>query len=186
MFAASSYDSWTSKVSSSVNLAVDINIKIRLAVYLNFGDMSAGDGESYITTCFCIVDWNRVLDASTLLRTQRRVSDNMTSDLSKTCSLTIRFTSYRAHLRDEAVWWLSQERISSFWKWGNWVRVNLSLRVFMSSGFERFFADTKRVTMTRCSMNKNEESRSLQKDGSYWRGCLNHARWPCAAIITRT
>ena len=51
-------------------------------------------------------DWNRVLDASTLLRTQWRVSDNMTSDISKTCSLTIRFTSYRAHLKDEADWWL--------------------------------------------------------------------------------
>ena len=93
-------------MSSSVNLIADITIRSRLTIYLNVGDISAGDGESYTTTCSYIDDWNWVLDASILLRTQWRHSDNMTSDLSKTCSLTVRFTSYRVYLRDEANWCL--------------------------------------------------------------------------------
>ena len=73
---------------------------------LNMGTYLQRRRWSCITTYSYIDDWNRVLDASTLLRTQWRVSDNMTSDLSKRCSVTIRLTSYRAHLRDEAGWWL--------------------------------------------------------------------------------
>ena len=57
---------------------------------------------------------------------------------------------------------LSQERICSLW---NWVRKNLSLRVFVRRVTdERFFPDADRVTMTKCSVNKKKNHDRYKKD----------------------
>ena len=85
----------------------------------------------------------------------------MTSDLSKTCSRTTRFSSYRVHLRDEENWWLFSRTFLFLW---NWVRVNLSLRVFVRRETdERFFPNADRVTIIKCSVNKKKKNHDRYK-----------------------
>ena len=111
------------------------------------------------TTCSYIDDWNRVLDAVTLLRTQWKLSDNMTSDLSKTSSLPIRLASCHAHLRYEAIF-------MTFLK----ILMKLSTCESIASRF-RSRADDQVI-------REQEESLSRQKGGSHWRGYRYHARCP--------
>ena len=122
------------------------------------------EGETLQTTCSFMDDWHRVLDASTLLRTQWSFSDNMKSDLSKTCSLTIRFTTCRAHLRDEANWW----RFSRT----NLILMKLSACESIASRFRKE-SDRWTILSWRGSRDddqvlreQEEESRSLQKGRS--------------------
>ena len=147
--------------STSVNLTVDINIKSRLTICPNNENISGDEGGTLPTPCSYIEDWNRVLDASTLLRTQWRFSDNMTKDFWTTCSRTFRFTSYRVHLRDEANWWLFSRTCLFLMK--------LSTCESIAS---RFRQERNRWTILswRGSRDENqvfreqeEESRSLQK-----------------------
>ena len=175
---------------SSVNLTVDINIKSRLTYLSHMSrDISGEDGDRYITTCSHtstteIASWT--LPRFSALNGE--LSDNMTSDLSKTW-LTIRFTSCYAHLRDEAGWMIFLKNVSN---WGNWVLMKLSVWIYRfafswSRGFdERFLIDAHRVTMTKWSVIKKKNHDLYKKEDPIARGCRYHARCVSAAIMTRS
>ena len=129
-------------------------------------------GDKLQTTCSYIDDWNRVLNAVTLLRTQWKLSDNMTSDLSKTSSLSIRLTSCYTHLRDEAIFMTFLKNVSvpneTEYVWIYRFAFSITCRRPSNPWTRRItIATKKRILLTRISTSRAVSQRSYHDENFF-------------------